>query len=61
MNSRCGWLCRVSLRLIGVKMLNDIEVLLEPDANFWVKAAYLIPSGEELEARRPWLARGSRG
>jgi Mo-co oxidoreductase dimerisation domain len=24
-------------------MLNDIEVLDQPDTNFWVKAAYLIP------------------
>jgi DMSO/TMAO reductase YedYZ molybdopterin-dependent catalytic subunit len=26
-----------------IKMLNDIEVLDQPDTNFWVKAAYLIP------------------
>ena len=26
-----------------VKMLNDIEVLAEPDTNFWMKTAYLIP------------------
>jgi DMSO/TMAO reductase YedYZ molybdopterin-dependent catalytic subunit len=26
-----------------IKMLNDIEVLGQPDTNFWVKAAYLIP------------------
>ena len=24
-------------------MLNDLEVLAEPDANFWMKSAYLIP------------------
>ncbi len=26
-----------------VKMLNDIEVLDQPDANFWMKTAYTIP------------------
>src|SRR6266705_1227436 len=26
-----------------IKMLNGIEVLDQPDTNFWVKAAYLIP------------------
>jgi len=26
-----------------VKMLNDIEVLDQPDTNFWMKSAYLIP------------------
>jgi DMSO/TMAO reductase YedYZ molybdopterin-dependent catalytic subunit len=26
-----------------IKMLNDIEVLDQPDTNFWVKSAYLIP------------------
>jgi DMSO/TMAO reductase YedYZ molybdopterin-dependent catalytic subunit len=26
-----------------VKMLNDIEVLDQPDSNFWMKSAYLIP------------------
>ncbi len=26
-----------------VKMLNDIEVLDQPDDNFWMKSAYLIP------------------
>ena len=26
-----------------IKMLNDIEVLAEPDQNFWMKTAYLIP------------------
>jgi DMSO/TMAO reductase YedYZ molybdopterin-dependent catalytic subunit len=26
-----------------VKMLNDIEVLSEPDTNFWMKTAYTIP------------------
>ena len=26
-----------------VKMLNDIEVLEQPDANFWMKTAYTIP------------------
>ena len=26
-----------------VKMLNDIEVLDQPDDNFWMKTAYLIP------------------
>ena len=26
-----------------VKMLSDIEVLSEPDANFWMKTAYTIP------------------
>ncbi|HEV2908016.1 MAG TPA: molybdopterin-dependent oxidoreductase [Candidatus Eremiobacteraceae bacterium] len=27
-----------------VKMLNDIEVLSEPDQNFWMKTAYRIPA-----------------
>jgi DMSO/TMAO reductase YedYZ molybdopterin-dependent catalytic subunit len=27
-----------------VKMLNDIEVLNEPDTNFWMKTAYTIPA-----------------
>ncbi len=26
-----------------IKMLDDIEVLVEPDDNFWMKKAYLIP------------------
>ncbi len=26
-----------------IKMLNDIEVLDQPDSNFWMKSAYLIP------------------
>ncbi len=26
-----------------IKMLNDIEVLDQPDANFWMKTAYTIP------------------
>jgi hypothetical protein len=26
-----------------IKMLNDIEVLAEPDQNFWMKTAYMIP------------------
>lgn len=26
-----------------IKMLNDIEVLSEPDTNFWMKTAYTIP------------------
>ena len=27
-----------------VKMLNDVEVLAEPDQNFWMKTAYRIPA-----------------
>ena len=45
------WLNGFPLRLIvpgwystyWVKMLNDIEVLDQPDTNFWTRAAYLIP------------------
>ena len=45
------WLNGFPLRLIvpgwystyWVKMLNDIEVLDQPDTNFWTKSAYTIP------------------
>ncbi len=42
---RCGWWC-IGLGIYAtywVKMLNDIEVLDQPDTNFWMKTAYTIP------------------
>ncbi|WP_219324223.1 molybdopterin-dependent oxidoreductase [Methylovirgula sp. HY1] len=32
-----------------VKMLSDIEVLDEPDANYWTKQAYLIPDTQHAD------------
>ena len=34
-----------------VKMLSDIEVLAEPDDNFWTKKAYLIPDTPRANVR----------
>jgi DMSO/TMAO reductase YedYZ molybdopterin-dependent catalytic subunit len=34
-----------------VKMLNDIEVLDQPDANFWTKSAYTIPDTPRADIR----------
>jgi DMSO/TMAO reductase YedYZ molybdopterin-dependent catalytic subunit len=35
-----------------VKMLNDIEVLDQPDTNFWMKTAYTIPDTSHANERR---------
>jgi DMSO/TMAO reductase YedYZ molybdopterin-dependent catalytic subunit len=34
-----------------VKMLNDIEVLDQPDTNYWMKTAYTIPDGPHASVR----------
>jgi DMSO/TMAO reductase YedYZ molybdopterin-dependent catalytic subunit len=34
-----------------VKMLNDIEVLDQPDTNFWTKTAYTIPDTPRANIR----------
>jgi DMSO/TMAO reductase YedYZ molybdopterin-dependent catalytic subunit len=34
-----------------VKMLNDIEVLAQPDTNFWTKTAYTIPDTPRANVR----------
>jgi DMSO/TMAO reductase YedYZ molybdopterin-dependent catalytic subunit len=34
-----------------LKMLNDIEVLDQPDANFWMKTAYTIPDTPHADMR----------
>jgi DMSO/TMAO reductase YedYZ molybdopterin-dependent catalytic subunit len=34
-----------------VKMLNDIEVISEPDMNFWMKSAYTIPNTPHASVR----------
>jgi DMSO/TMAO reductase YedYZ molybdopterin-dependent catalytic subunit len=34
-----------------LKMLNDIEVLEQPDANFWMKTAYTIPDTPHADMR----------
>jgi DMSO/TMAO reductase YedYZ molybdopterin-dependent catalytic subunit len=34
-----------------VKMLNDIEVLDEPDTNFWMKTAYTIPDTPHADVK----------
>jgi len=45
---RTGWYATY-----WVKMLNDIEVLDQPDDNFWTKKAYLIPDTPFANSSRP--------